>query len=90
LQGVRVRVGHARDAKESPADGFVRTIEVDGELSVEQRARLIEMAERCPVHRTLERGARVETVVAAQATVPPDVESAGQHALDMDAGVGGQ
>ncbi len=90
LQGVRVRVGHARDAKESPADGFVRTIEVEGELSVEQRARLIEMAERCPVHRTLERGARVETVVAAQATVPPDVESAGQHALDMDAGVGAQ
>lgn len=35
-------------------DRFVRKITLSGELSDEQRQRLLEIADRCPVHRTLE------------------------------------
>ncbi|HKK00878.1 MAG TPA: OsmC family protein, partial [Desulfuromonadales bacterium] len=34
-------------------DHFERELEIQGELSREQRARLLEIAEKCPVHRTL-------------------------------------
>jgi putative redox protein len=50
---------HAKDCAEceSDADGFVhrieRTVTVEGDLSDEQRARLQEIAHKCPVHKTL-------------------------------------
>lgn len=40
-----------RDAK---IDRLERTLVLEGDLSDEQRARLLEIADRCPVHRTLE------------------------------------
>lgn len=42
-------------------DVFTRYIEIEGDLDEEQRARMLEIADRCPVHRTLENGAKVET-----------------------------
>ncbi len=33
---------------------FVQTVEIEGELDEEQRARLVQIAGRCPVHRMLE------------------------------------
>ena len=36
-----------------------RTVELDGTLTDEQRARLLEIADRCPVKQTLERGIEV-------------------------------
>ena len=43
-------------------DHFERRLLIVGDaLSEEQRARLVEIADRCPVHRTLEAGARVVT-----------------------------
>lgn len=39
-----------------------RRIELDGALTEEQRARLLQIADRCPVKQTLERGIRVETI----------------------------
>lgn len=42
-------------------DVFTRYIEIEGDLDEEQRARMLEIADRCPVHRTLESGAKVET-----------------------------
>ncbi|MEL7541083.1 MAG: OsmC family peroxiredoxin, partial [Pseudomonadota bacterium] len=42
-------------------DVFTRYIEVEGNLDDEQRSRMLEIADRCPVHRTLENGAKVET-----------------------------
>ncbi|MEP6344014.1 MAG: OsmC family protein [Maricaulaceae bacterium] len=41
---------------------FVRQITMTGELSVDQRARLVEIANKCPVHKMLAHSALVETV----------------------------
>jgi uncharacterized OsmC-like protein/alpha-beta hydrolase superfamily lysophospholipase len=67
LERVRVSVGHARDAGAAPPDRFVRELAMEGNLDAQQRARLLEIADRCPVHLTLERGARVETHQAGMA-----------------------
>ena len=63
LERVTVRLRqqriHARDCAEceESAEGFVHRIEravaVEGDLSDEQRARLQEIAHKCPVHKTL-------------------------------------
>ena len=63
LERVRVRLRqrrvHSKDCAEcgGGADGFIhhieRTVELEGDLTLEQRARLLEIAHRCPVHRTL-------------------------------------
>ena len=42
-------------------DVFTRYIEIEGNLDEEQRERMLEIADKCPVHRTLENGAKVET-----------------------------
>lgn len=58
---------HAQDAETSTAtriDRFVRRICLQGDLSAEQRDRLLEIADKCPVHRTLEQGAKIETELA--------------------------
>ena len=44
----------ANPAKPSKIDHFERVITLEGDLSADQRARLMEIADRCPVHRTLE------------------------------------
>jgi putative redox protein len=63
LEGVVVRLQHSRihaqdcetcETEEGMLDHIEREVELDGPLSDEQRERLIEIAERCPVHRTLE------------------------------------
>ena len=57
---------HAQDAetsKEVRIDSFRREIRLEGDLDQEQRQRLMEIADKCPVHRTLEAGARVETIL---------------------------
>jgi putative redox protein len=58
---------HARDAEADSGgqvDEFRRVIRLEGALDEAQRARLLEIADRCPVHRTLTRGARVVTELA--------------------------
>ena len=57
---------HAQDADNEKGfriDTFKRQIRLEGDLDATQRARLLEIADKCPVHRTLEHGARVETVL---------------------------
>jgi putative redox protein len=63
LERVRVRLRqqrvHAKDcaACASTSDGFIhhieRAVELEGDLTEEQRTRLLEIAHKCPVHRTL-------------------------------------
>jgi putative redox protein len=40
-------------------------ITFEGELSAEQRARLLEIADKCPVHRTLKSEVNIRTVEEA-------------------------
>ena len=57
---------HARDAegdKGGKIDLFTRKIRLQGDLDADQRARLLEIADKCPVHRTLTQGAKVETAL---------------------------
>ena len=54
LESVEVATRHGRvDADSGPADRFEKSITVRGDLSPEQVDRLAEIADRCPVHRTL-------------------------------------
>ncbi len=64
LQKVRVEVVHSKEkagADEPLRDRFVRKLRLEGALDAEQRQKLLEIAQKCPVHRTLEAGAVVET-----------------------------
>ncbi len=63
LARTRVRLRHEKiyatdcaecETREGKIDRIDRTITLEGELTAEQRARLIEMADKCPVHRTLQ------------------------------------
>ena len=69
LEGVRVRLRHGKvhaadcarcETKEGKIDRIEREIEVLGPLTEEQRLRLLEIADRCPVHKTL--GAEIDVV----------------------------
>ncbi|WP_371154585.1 alpha/beta fold hydrolase [Jannaschia sp. 2305UL9-9] len=79
LQHVSVDVTHDRmHAQDAPSaseriDRFRRMITLKGPLTDEQRDRLLEIADRCPVHRTLETGASVETVLLADDPVTQEV-----------------
>ena len=70
LEEVVARVRHAKlhaedekrcESGEARLDRLEREIELVGPLDVEQRARLLEIADRCPVHRSLEAGVCMET-----------------------------
>lgn len=68
LEHVSVDVSHEKvHAQDSDLTGpnridhFVRRVRLDGPLDDDQRARLMDIADRCPVHKTLEAGARIET-----------------------------
>lgn len=55
--------GKAAEGRTGKVDRFERTISVEGELSDELRAKLLEIADKCPVHRTLEASSAVVTKV---------------------------
>jgi putative redox protein len=55
------------DTKDGKIDRIERTISLDGDLTQEQRQRLLEIANKCPVHRTLHSEVWVPTSLAAEA-----------------------
>ena len=69
LEQISVDVSHEKvhaqdceDCKRVPkVDVFTRKISLEGELSEEQRQRMLQIANRCPVHNTLHAEARVES-----------------------------
>ena len=63
LGQVEVQVSHRRDISLKPVDIFDRVITVGGPLDDEQRQRLLEIAELCPVHKMLTAGATVSTAL---------------------------
>ncbi|WP_372887338.1 alpha/beta fold hydrolase [Shimia sp.] len=65
---------HAQDAEtgsRNRIDRFHRKIRIAGPLDAAQTARLLEIADRCPVHRSLEQGAEVVTTLREAADTPP-------------------
>ena len=50
------------ETREGKIDRIDRTITFEGELTAEQRARLMEIAAKCPVHRTLKSEVDIRTV----------------------------
>lgn len=59
---IRTAVGHQKEAGNPQPDLFNVRVALEGAIDDDQRARILEIAERCPVHRTLERGARFSTI----------------------------
>jgi len=62
LEGIIVRLRHSKihaedceecETKETILDRIESELELAGPLNSEQRSKLLEMAEKCPVHRTL-------------------------------------
>jgi putative redox protein len=79
---VRTMVSHQREPGAAPVDLFRRRIAITGDMDETQIAHLLEIADRCPVHRTLTAGARVETLVS---DAPPPADAATAHMVDMEA-----
>ena len=80
LESVTVRLRHGRahaaDCENCEAPGsrvarVEREIEMAGALDESQRSRLLQIADMCPVHRSMEAGFRVETTeVRARESAP--------------------
>jgi putative redox protein len=63
LTGVRVELLHEKVASEKhgKVDRIVRTIILDGGLTPEQRTRLLAIANKCPIYRTLQSDLRIDS-----------------------------
>jgi len=89
LQRTRIAVRHDKIAGQVPPDTFTRQIALEGPLDAEQAARLLEIADKCPVHRTLEGGALVVTAPFPEPPPTSDAKAveteAVEHFKAMDA-----
>lgn len=71
LKHVEVAVRHNRAGLQA-RDNFEIDIKLEGDLDAAQRARLMEIADKCPVHLTLARGSEVNArLLAPDAVVTP-------------------
>jgi putative redox protein len=70
LSGIRIRLRHAKihaadcahcETQTGKLDEITRELELTGELTPAERARLLEIANKCPVHRTLHSELSVQT-----------------------------
>jgi uncharacterized OsmC-like protein len=90
LRNITVRLCHRRihasdcascETRTGQLDHIEREIDFDGELSGEQRARLLDIAERCPVHRMLHSEVLISTTERLTDVTTP---SGGAEALAGD------
>jgi putative redox protein len=65
LQAVTVELALNPDGKPDTGTDIRRTIEATGDLDDAQRARLLEIANACPVHRLLTGEIRIATAIVA-------------------------
>ena len=64
LTGVKVDLALNPQGAAAKGNDIVRSITLQGDLSDEQRSRLLQIAEACPVHKLLEGEVRVATALA--------------------------
>ena len=73
LESVTVRISHAKihaedcedcQAGDGKIDEFQKEISLEGKLTENQRQRLLEIADMCPVHRTLHSEVKIRTTLA--------------------------
>ncbi len=69
LNRVQVNVRHKR-ADLAARDIFEADVTLEGDLDEAQRAKLMEIAGRCPVHQTLTRGADIHSVLLPTHVAP--------------------
>jgi putative redox protein len=53
------------ETREGKIDRIDRLITLEGDLGTQQRAKLLEIADKCPVHRTLHSEVLIKTQLAA-------------------------
>ena len=91
LEDIRVRLTHGKthaedcigcETKDGQVDRIEREIVLVGSLTDEQRQRLLEIANKCPVHRTLTSEIHIETLLTDahqeaqfQAGIPPSTST---------------
>jgi putative redox protein len=68
LTKVHVALEHSKEERTGendgkPVDMIDRVVRLEGPLDEEQRAKLIEIAEKCPVHRTLTNQININTLL---------------------------
>jgi putative redox protein len=68
LDKVHVTLEHSKEVREGendgkPVDMIDRIVRLEGALDDKQRAKLIEIAEKCPVHRTLTNQIQINTLL---------------------------
>ncbi len=68
---IRTGVTHRKDKAFEKPDIFSRRVEIEGAIDEAQHAELLAVADRCPVHRTLETGSRFEATEAGWADAGP-------------------
>jgi putative redox protein len=73
LEAVRAEIRHGKihasdcadcETREGKVDRFERVLDLSGDLDDSQRQRLLEIADRCPVHRTLHQEVEITTRLA--------------------------
>ena len=82
LTDVRTAVRHSRAGLQAK-DAFELDIALDGALDDTQRARLMEIAEHCPVHLTLARCSEVRAALLPQAAPPIQPQDGSGHTACM-------
>jgi len=71
LTHVSVALSHEKiDLDGSPRDRINRRITLDGELSPEQRQRLLDIANKCPIHRALSQPVLLASTLAESGFTP--------------------
>ena len=68
LEKVHVTLEHSKEERTGendgkPVDMIDRVVRLEGPLDDEQRAKLIEIAEKCPVHRTMTNRIEISTML---------------------------
>jgi len=81
LTRIRTAVGHSRELDQAPRDRFDVRLAFEGDLDEEQRARMIEIAGKCPVHKALTEGARF-TIMESPEAAPAEPPEAHAEAME--------